>query len=579
MKLRLLLLCLLLMVVGPVFAADLPQSLLERLSPLEGVVVMRVDEDYLIDRDATQGVQAGDLFAVVQPGAPVVHPQTGEILGKLDQTLGYLQVTRVRSGYSYATALPADARFDKGLTIRRFDGIDAFVVDRRGDADVLVSRLTSGLPHFNWHGTRTSLPPAEAGKIALAFVLDGNGLTVQTLAGQVIAQATAVDLGLTPARAVTPAAPATAAVPVASAPAQPRSMGDSALIPGAAVQPAPTVGGVLVVQQQRKGIWRGPSLEGEAVGIAGGDFDGDGRQEIAQLTTDALNIFQLVGGDLKAEGRIKLTSIGTPLSLDAFDASGDGRPELFVGLGIGEGRVGTRMVVWQGSGYQLQPETSLWLVRTVRRPDGSVVLAGQRPGLGPHLVDGDLQVMTLRQGRLEPAGLLGAPRGTTVFNVQPFAGAEEAQLWASLTVNDNLKIFSASGEGLWEGNEKVGGHRAGVERRDPDSIQGQFKQTFYRQARLDLGPANTLVVPVNEGQRLLSQQRNYSKSRLVAYNWDGFALREAWKTPDEQAYLADFALFDADNDGRDELVTTIVTGTKWFGRGKAHSIFQIYELP
>ncbi|GAB4565091.1 MAG: hypothetical protein Tsb0017_25370 [Geothermobacteraceae bacterium] len=580
MKLRLLLLGLLLFLAVPVFAIDLPQSLLERLSPLEGVVVMQVGQDYLIDRDATQGVQAGDLFAVVQPGAPVVHPQTGEIIGKLDQTLGYLQVTRVRSGYSYATPLQGAGPFDKGLTIRRFDGIDAVVVDRRGDADTLAGRLTAGLPQFNWHGIRTELPAAEPGRIVLAFVLDASGLTVQTAAGQVLAQSPAAELGLvSKAVATAQAAPVPAAgvapTPTASTPA---STG-TALIPGVSATPAAPQGGVMVVQQQRKGIWRGPSLEGEAVGLAGGDFDGDGRQEIAQLTTEALNIFQLAGGDLKAEGVVKLSRIGTPLSVDAFDITGDGRPELFLGLGIGEGRVGTRMVAWQNGRYQLQPETSLWLVRMVRRPDGSTVLAGQRAGTGASLVDGDLKVMTLQQGRLEPAGPLGAPMGMTVFNAQPFAAAEGGQLWAGITGNDHLKIYSASGEGLWEGNETVGGHRAGIERRDPDSIQGNFKETFFRSARISLGPDNTLIVPINEGQRFLTKQRNYSKSRLVAYTWDGFALREAWKTPDEQAYLADFALFDADNDGRDELVTTIVAGTKWFGLGTAHSIFQVYELP
>ncbi|TYO99212.1 VCBS repeat protein [Geothermobacter ehrlichii] len=573
MKLRLFPLLLFLSLALPAVAQQLPGRLLDRLAPVEGVVVMRVGDEYLIDRDATQGVQAGDLFAVVKPGAPVVHPVTGEIIGKLDETLGYLQVSRVRSGYSYARPLPAGLQLDKGATIRRFDGVDAVLVDLRGDGDGVYRQLVRQLPQFNWQGYRTTPLTAESGKPLLIFQLAGDGLSVQTAAGQMLVQVAPAEIGLQAKSVSQPAAPAVAApTPAASA-------AGTALIPGAAtVAPAASRGGVLVMQQQRQGIWRGPSLSGEAVALAGGDFDGDGANELALLFADGLTVYRLSAGKLQALGQVRLPRDGVPLSLDAFDLDGDRRQELYLGLGFEDG-VGTRIIEYVDGGFQLLPDISPWLVRAIRRGDGSRMLAGQRGGQGMRLTAGNVHVMNRRGGVLAPGEMLGVPPKTSIFNVQPLDDAKGGALWAAIGIDDQLQIFAADGQRLWEGNETVGGHRAGVERRDPDSIQGNFRQTVYRSARLDLGPDGVLLVPVNEGLRFLSQQRKYSKSRVVAYAWDGFSLREVWKTPDESTYLADFALFDADNDGRDELVTAIVTGSGWFSLGKTHSVFQVYELP
>ena len=82
---------------------------------------------------------------------------------------------------------------------------------------------------------------------------------------------------------------------------------------------------------------------------------------------------------------------------------------------------------------------------------------------------------------------------------------------------------------------------------------------IYIQQRLLSLPDGNILVPQNEGSRLLKNYHNFSKSRIIAMKWDGFALA------------------DADNDGKDELVTVVKYSEKNLLQ-KGRSNIVIYEL-
>ena len=85
--------------------------------PLDGYVVMKEGGEFIIDLDASHGLQPGDIFAVAGPGKEIIHPVTKKVLGKLENIKGVLKVTRIKSGYSFARAL------DGAEEIRRADPI------------------------------------------------------------------------------------------------------------------------------------------------------------------------------------------------------------------------------------------------------------------------------------------------------------------------------------------------------------------------------------------------------------------------------------------------------------------------
>lgn len=151
-------------------------------APLSGYVVTEANGEFLIDRDADDGIGVGDLFSVVQPGKKIVHPVTGETLGALDRVKGYLQVTRIRKGYSHARPLQAKETIAAGDVIRRYDQIPAAFLDATGSGRPLFDRLRKALPGLEWRYETAAVAakePSLPDGAVLAFVLEPGRLEVR----------------------------------------------------------------------------------------------------------------------------------------------------------------------------------------------------------------------------------------------------------------------------------------------------------------------------------------------------------------------------------------------------------------
>ena len=164
---------------APAAASD---DIVRDFAPLTGYVVMAADGEFLIDRDAGDGIGVGDLFSVVLPGKKIVHPVTGEALGTLDRVKGYLQVTRIRSGYSHARPLEVKEAVVPGDVIRRFDHVPAAFLDTTGRGRPIFDRIRAALPGLEWRyetsadaGKKPSLPEGAL----LAFILEPGKLVVR----------------------------------------------------------------------------------------------------------------------------------------------------------------------------------------------------------------------------------------------------------------------------------------------------------------------------------------------------------------------------------------------------------------
>lgn len=173
--------CLLLIASVPSSRAAVPEEIARDFAPLSGYVVMPADGEFLIDRGAADGIAVGDLFSVLRPGEQIVHPVTGKVLGSLDRVKGFLQVTRVRPGYSHARPLEVRENIGSGDAIRRYERIPAAFLDTTGRGRPIYDRLRTALPGMEW---RIVAAPAD-GKASLpegtmlAFVLESGRLEVR----------------------------------------------------------------------------------------------------------------------------------------------------------------------------------------------------------------------------------------------------------------------------------------------------------------------------------------------------------------------------------------------------------------
>ena len=195
---------LLLVLASPVPAA-VTDEIAKNFQPLSGYVIMPVQGEFLIDLDAGKGVAVGDLFSVVKPGEKIIHPVTKEVLGSLDEVKGVLQVTRVKSGYSYVRPLGEVKGVAKGDPVRRYENVSAAFWDYTGQGEAFFAELKTALPALEWQeyavaqAQRPQVPaaPAKDGP-QLLFILRHDGLevrdgvgfqTIRTYAGPALAAA------------------------------------------------------------------------------------------------------------------------------------------------------------------------------------------------------------------------------------------------------------------------------------------------------------------------------------------------------------------------------------------------------
>ena len=183
---------LLLFSFSPAHAAVISQ-IEEDFKPVSGYVIMPVDGEYIIDLDASKGVAEGDLFSVVESGEKIVHPVTKEVLGTLDEVKSVLQVTRVKSGYSYTRSVGEARDAARGDKIRRYESLRATFWDYTAKGEGLYADLRGALPHLEWRDYRAAQAekpdvPAipEQTPAHLYFILRHDGLEVRGPAFQVI---------------------------------------------------------------------------------------------------------------------------------------------------------------------------------------------------------------------------------------------------------------------------------------------------------------------------------------------------------------------------------------------------------
>lgn len=522
-SLTLLLAGLTLLLVAQSAKADELQQLQNDLSPIEGVVVMAIGEEYIVDLDAKAGLRQGDLLRVATEGKAIVHPLTQEVIGHLSETQAVLQVRQMQSGYAYARTLSQTAALKPGTPVVRYAGLNAWLVaDQK--AQTLYTRLRTTLSQFNWQAPMT--PEAFAQKAPhsaadLLFVVDGSQLRLKNGTETLIAS---YPLPADMLAGNTSATHTLAAAPQGDQPAQ-KSL----------------------IETRRsnldQGIWQSKKFAGEATALSLADIDGDQQPEVLLLAPQKIYIGKIVDRQWQAIKAFDFPANEKALRLDTLDLDNDGKAEILVTL-------------WQSDEpvlqiYSLdQKDLNLkarWkgFGRVIQWPGRNPQLFGQTWGGAAAPFSNSIQALTWQQGALQAQKALNLPASANLYNMQPIASDGGQPLIALLDINDHLQIFNNNGERLYQDDAIYGGHRSHFSVADPDDHRGSAVMApVYLAPPLRLGPQGELLIPVNNGSRFMQNQRNYSSSYLLALKWENDAPIEVWRTRESKKYLADFYLGD-----------------------------------
>lgn len=508
--------------------AALPVSLAADLKPLSGKVVLARGEEILIDTGATAGVAPLDLFAVYGPATELTDPATGKVIGSLPTVKGVLQAVQVKEGYAAAKVLRSSSPIATGDAVRRFADMNARLVACASGGEELAAELRRALPELGWHSYKTidsckDVSAKTAGEVELIVVLTATAVEVRDGRFELL-------------RSYVPPAPL-------------------ALVPAVAV--APVIAATPVPGATRDKRWYAAERKGTPVGLQVAEVDGDGAFEVALLSPHQLELGRVVAGKFQTLGSWTAGVDLKLVAIDAADLDGDGRAELYVTAARGE-NLNSLVLTWADDKLRVVQKGINHYFRTVMTSPGNHRLLMQQMGGDGIDFIAPIREARIDQGQVVPGAVWAAPGESSIYGLARLGEGSE-QVLVQLTAADRLRLTSAAGEKLWEGDEDAGGNEIYIERIDPRiDPRDHNSRNLYLQPRLLILDDGNLLVPTNEGSRAFRRQIEFKKSRLTAYHWDGQSLKQEWQTQPESGFLADYDRADIDNDGTVEYVQLVV---------------------
>ncbi|MGB5986004.1 MAG: VCBS repeat-containing protein [Desulfobacterales bacterium] len=356
---------------------------------------------------------------------------------------------------------------------------------------------------------------------------------------------------------------------------------ESAKMEQAFVAPGSSEGGVPFT------IWRSRNFTGAITGLAVGDLDGDGHNEVAMILERQILIYRFLNQQFARVTEFQGQASDVFLGVDAADINANGKAELFVtSRNEVQQRLNSFVLEWDGRQMSKIADSPGWFLRVVEDPDLGKILLGQGKGARSTFAP---QIYRLNwDGQSYVAGdLRNVPRvipGVFGLNYGDVRNDGQTEL-VGIDSDDRLQVFSADGEALWTAPDPMVGGTNYVQR-DGQGLETDTRRERAQGVRLvrDYLPQrvhvadlegdgrNEVFVASNDDAtgRVLPNLRVFRGGHVACLVWDQIGLRPLWKTREIADQVADTAVADFDNDGQLDLVFASVA-RRGLLSGKARS--------
>lgn len=329
--------------------------------------------------------------------------------------------------------------------------------------------------------------------------------------------------------------------------------------------------------------WKSREMNTMITGIASGDVDNDGKNEVVLLVPGEIWIFRFQDKKYQKIKEIELDDLNL-VGVDTADINANGFSEIFVtALALGRDYVSSLVLEWDGNGFSKIAKNKPCYYRVVNISGRGPVLFGQKDKEEKGPFFGDITEMVWRDSGYEPGKIhYAGNRFNALGFVTGNALNDGRTITAAFENSDRLEILGPAGGSIWKSDKKYGGNTqyyvAPGELHDEEAHH--YLPVRLRVRDLDSDGRNEIVTIQNEEylSRHLEAYRNFTNTQIVSLSADGSMVREGWKTKQLSGRITDFVIADFDNDGKEELgVALVVKEKSILGRG-AVSVVVVYEF-
>jgi len=349
---------------------------------------------------------------------------------------------------------------------------------------------------------------------------------------------------------------------------------------------APSGSGLVIVEEagERDDHRQSSPFQTHLKGVSVGDIDGDGANEMVFIDKNRIYVYRFENSRFVKITEFQKDRHNHFLSVDVADINGNGKAEIFItnNAKLSE-RPRSFILEHTEDGFILLAEDTKWYYRVLSESAKGPTLLGQQQLAGATSLD-SVQVLAFQNGKYVSIDSLTPPKNLTLYEMAVVSNLQEGgQLFVGYVRNHEIAALSAGGETLWRSGEAFDGSLNYFETTNRQSIG---KERHYIPQRIL--PADTdndgnqeviVVKNINSSPAFLTKNKKYKRGTISCLEWDdAYALQTKWKTIEEQGYISDVALADATNDGKADLVFSVVSDVK-ANIKKSSSYLVIQQLP
>ena len=264
--------------------------------------------------------------------------------------------------------------------------------------------------------------------------------------------------------------------------------------------------------------------------VVTGDFDGDGKQEIALSTGTDVRTY-VPGVDLKPLWELKGHSSDDHLWVDTLDLNRNGREELII-TSMRNGEVYSTIYelveaefrkLWEGKFFTRKSDTGL-IGQLYMQDEG---------------YSGDVFAVIWDGSTYKAGEKLKLPKGVNIYDFVNLEGPAKERYVFAYDEKGFLSVFDEKGIRIWRSKDSVGSFYRTFKKKSPASYIQETEWSI--KDRLSVRNKEVMVV---QKIPLLDMAKGigYKKSLIKTYWWSGFSMEESVLVNDVPGTLFDYAL-------------------------------------
>jgi hypothetical protein len=311
------------------------------------------------------------------------------------------------------------------------------------------------------------------------------------------------------------------------------------------------------------GFWQSSPFPFKIVGMAMGDLDGDGRNEVVLIDEQNLWIYRWEN-EFKLIKKLSGGRMNQYLAVDTGDIDKDGKAEIFVTSLEGDATessprmLSSFVVTFREGDYRVTAKNLPWFLRVVGWGEKGTVLLGQRRGYGVPYEAGIYEMGWNGKG-YKDVRKIEASKVFSLYGFTPFFH-EGKTFYAFIDSDFRLKVLDPKGSLVWRSQAAYGSDVSFQTKPLPTGAAGYYEGddvAFVNVRVIARGNELFILRNISPLGQFFKKQTYYTGGEVQSLVWSGAMFMETWRSAEIPGSMVDFQNQDLDGAPGMELVLAV----------------------